>query len=305
MAKLKLQIDGQQVEIDTNEFPEIASEVRSELEAEYASNLQKRLSEEKSNFYKTVVNPLKSENAQLKALAAQAPQAPNTAAEPQHTQSPAGSSNPATNPQTPAAATAQPSSDLAEQISKAIATSLTPIQSFIENQKQKEVAEIRQRVLSKYNGDIIEDLVKGETAEQIEESARIAHEAYKKVAGKFSAPGNADPNGGQTPPVNGQQPTPNPTQASPNNGGYQPAPNPIVQSPNTVSQMPAPQSAGNPPTMADFATANSQNPNSDVRLPNPSDFVTRNEPIDVRKMSDAEYEKHRENLLANAKPNLG
>lgn len=301
MAKLTLQINDQDVTIDTNDYPEILSEVRSELETEYATRIQDAVSKQKRDFYANVVNPLKSENAQLKAQASSPPSTPS--AEPQNPNTPAStpsSSNAASNPQQVNGASASPVSEIDKKIADALNQGLQPLVAFLEDQKAQKIQELRQKALTKYGDEIIADMVSGQSAEEIESSALKAHEAYKSIAGKFAAPNPASPSG---------NPTPNPTQAP--NGGQQPPQNPYGQSPNTVTQFPVNPNSGNPPTMADFANVNGQhnngaNPSSDPYHQNPADRTSPNTPpIDVRSMSAEEYAKHRERLLRDTLPEMG
>lgn len=299
MAKIKLRINDQDVSIDTNDFPEIASEVRSELETEYAESTQRELTKQKSKFYKEVVNPLKAENAQLKASQASNPASPS--AEPQNTSNQGSTANNAAPNPTPSPS-APSVDDVDEKIAKAVSSAMSPLTAYLEQQKARELQQAREKAISKYGEEIILDMVSGNTEEELANSALAAHEAYKKIAGKFTTPNPANPNPAN--PGNGT-PNPNPTPASGQPAANQPPTNPLVQSPNTVTPLPVDPNSGNPPTMEQFMQVNGGNPTSDPRVVNPADTTNPNPaPVDVRSMTDEEYRKHRERLLKSTAPEL-
>lgn len=327
MAKLNVEIDGKTTTIDTNDFPEIGSEVRSELEAEYIKKQRSAVSDAKKALYREQVNPLRTRISELESSLTNAEQSQNSGnnndgVDVRSDNNANQGTPPSTQNQNPAPS-ANNSSDpkIAELENK-----ISSLSEMLSMQRKRELRNYRESKVSQYNGEIIEDMVSGEDEDSIDESIKKAHEAWKKVAGRFQSNSqqsdgqqsngqqsngqqtNGQQSDGQQPPVqNGQQSSQSTENGNPttnvHNAGSEHQEGEF-QSPNTVIKMDAGQRNDQPPnqpTMRDYNPPNNANPN-DPHPPSSFDVNPNASPIDVTKMSHEEYARHRERLLKSTGP---
>jgi len=326
MAKLNLEIDGKNVSIETNDFPEIASEVRDELRSEIESEVSEQhtnqIREEKKNLYNQI-NTLKTKNSslanQVARLSTQQPQNPSAVESQQANDATANdgqgvqANNNAAKPNTPnqngnANTQHVDNSELVNAIMNAVNDRLAPIVDMQMNTAKQAIAK-------QYGGQVIEELISGSTEEELKASYAKAHEAWKKYNPTgVSTPNGAAPNNGSSNPQPNSTPQPN---AGQNNNGQDNNVSPVHQaqinaqhqaqsSPNTVRQFTV-EDIENGARNSGGANQLSDNGGSSdptVRVsPDANNGQASNAPTKSPKdMNHEEYATYRESLLKSAKP---
>lgn len=299
MAKVTIKIGDQEHEIDTAQYPDLTSavvqearpDIEAELKAQHDSATKKAVSTAKSELFGQL-NQLKKMNQELEGkLASMASQHNDNS----NTETPVKAETPSTT--TPASTASD--SDLDAKIERALSKAISPVIELIESQKAEKVQSYREQKLREFEGQLIPELVTGNSQEEIDASIEKSRQVFARYATPSAPaqPANGQPSA-QAAPASPQASSPKPVDQTP---GHQ-APAQPTASPRTQLQFSAPEgqavSGANPghQTVAD-TYVQGQRP-ADPQPP-ASSGPEGPTSLDVRNMTMEEFKAKREELLKN------